>query len=472
MKHLDLTGCLYITDLTLERLAPALSQMTGHMTDSDHMAKDSNDVILESSEKEVINEGEPVTEENSATVDSNENVDNKEVNTVTKTLEPDNENSYKHMKTCCKEKGSHDKSIDNNSKTKKEEENEKSTPRHEACCQNTPGCMKNHSNGKKEKPYKTDCSYAVDTAKMKETEWRNKASEDVDTSAPEKILKRLIRCVCCGKVDEIIDGFAEEAEDYGICYQERPSNHGNQVCCCHGRASVATDRGTCCPGRAKLKRNISFDETDNRGSNSCCFTCMETVSHRCQGTGTLKGQGHSHVDPNDDQENIIDNPKTETAIGEYGFRTRNDDFPDKSDTPDQESGSKSDIPGWGTKDTGDLESPAMLENQIPLSETNTYLEESWLLNNLGQVQIIGNREESGTSNDVGPFQTELPMMFIMDDLDLKFGMKNPDENRNKSNDISPEQRVILAESEMKIDGPPLEFLSLSGCYQITDAGLR
>ena len=616
LKHLDLTGCLFITDLTLERLAPALSQVTSHMTESDHMTNDDDDTMEEAVE-DFITEGEPMEEtaeeivtevdENVANKeagvqdctsklddddvydddddvdgdDDDENVENKDDIPVNMS-EPDNENDSKNKKPCCKGMKSCDESnvhgfknekdvyknstpknetccqntpvseqitpkhgtsfqnptINEKSKAKNERccqnapinkqytpkhetccpnptKNEKTKPKNESCCQNTPvdekflpkyetccqnatenqkstpkietccqytsGCIKNYDIGKKENPCETGPNISLDKATKDGTEWKSRVGKEED-SPPEKVLKRLIRCVNCGKVDEIIGGFSEEDEGCGSCHQERLSNHGNQTQCCHGRASVATDRDVGCQGRPKLKGGINVDETKNQGSNSSCLPCQGIVSHCCQGTNVLKdqGEGQSQYDPSDSQENISNNPKTETAIREYGLETKNDEtenhrFLDKFHTQCQGLASRSDALDSGiigTGDPGDLGSLALLDNQLPMPGTNANIKDSLSSYELGQIQTLVNWTNSGTLNDSGPVQTKLPMIFIMDDLDLEFGMNDPDETiKDDPDEVSTDPKKTVEEG-MKIDSPLLEFLSLSGCYQITDDGLR
>ena len=534
LKHLDLTGCLYITDLTLERLAPALSQLTDHVTESDHMNNDTDDVILEETVENITTEEEPMKDvDESVKEDDDGNAENKVDDIPVNIAKPDDK-SCKDKKLCCKGERSCDASNVNSSKNEKDVDkkatpknmkccqiapvneqptlkletcsqnpkvreesqpknvqcgqnraaNEKSTPKNGKCCQNTTGCTKNPDVEKKENSH--GIKYGVETAIKDGIGWRNGIGNEVGTRDPEKMLKRLIKCVRCGKIDEIIGGYAEEDENCGPCYQERASNHGNQTQCCHGRASVATDRDVFCQEKQKLKGGVNDDETKNQGSKTGCLSCQGIVSHCCQGTNVLKGQGQSQFDQHNNQENIIDKPKTESASGDYEsgtkpYETEHDNFPDKYDTQGQGTGFRSDAQDAGTKGTGDLGgsgdlddlgSVALLDNQHPIPGTTANLKDSLSSYEMGQIQTLINWTNSGT-NESEPVQTKLPAVFIMDDLDLQFGSKNPDETiKIGPDDDSGEESKKLARKELKVYGPPLEFLSLSGCYQITDTGLR
>ena len=251
---------------------------------------------------------------------------------------------------------------------------------------------------------------------------------------------KLIKCIYCGKVDDMIAEMAYEDGETKPDFQERVCNHGNQNICCHGRASTATHTDACSQVKTTSDRFSSIDT-----KYDIPFKCE--LNNCCQGTSANKGQGLVKNDPNLKQESIIENPKTKAVVGENGFRTSNDDFPEVCDTQGQGSGIEISDPG--AKDNPNLEH--LLENEGLSSEG------------------LNNWEESWTYNDSDPVQTELPMIFIMDDLDLRFGMKTSDQSIG---DSSMEQNLTLTKSEIKADCPNLEYLSLSGCYQITDVGLR
>ena len=432
LKHLDLSGCLFITDMTLQRLSSAFDQGICHMTETDHMTKN-DDIIVEEIAEEKVDESQC----DSSTVEEIEydNIvdcsgENKN-NSVIVSMEEDN------LVNAC---------------------NVKVIPKMGTCCQSRVNknscCIKNKDVMVKRSCHVTEVSTSVDNSEeddkimvgVTSSFGRNVSSQNESMNIP-----KILKCLCCGKVDELLSGSAEKDEDHNGCFQERPCNHGSQRTCFHGRASMATDRDSCCQGEIRTEICNSVDKRLD-DSNSYYNTCVIESSRCCKSVKGSKGQGHLHSDDTQmEKEDVIKNLEQESVVGKFMCKTSKNVFPE---VVDQGQGSRTDISYPGNKDITDLEHISLLENEVERSESTN--------------------DQKELQNYIDyPVQTEIPMVFIMGDLDLRFGMRTPDEtSTNSPDDKRIEQKVMLTKHEMKIDCRSLEFLSLSGCYLITDEGLR
>ena len=546
LKHLDLTGCLHITDMTLHRLAKAFDQGTCDMSETDHMT--GSDVILvEEVAKQKLDQDDlqvdsAIVEETKDDCIVDDIVDSYEVqedNTIIPKEEiPKEDDSIQQTgnyfqksggkQSCCMKKKAANISVscpaqdeatfieetdvddaelvheDDKVKTDDEKlaykktycmmsratdvasscqiqdgrrivdqpeidydklvhdkENTvkagdcKTIPKTVTSCQNTVTCTKNTCCMKnKEAMEKRGCQMTgkgrdinqSNNNSLNATCWNERSS--IKQNGTVRI-RKMLKCFCCGKIEEMFDGLSDEEEDNKSCFQHRNSNHGNQTMCCHGRASVVTDRNACHPPepgsekhRAGNKDNDSYrcGCSHNSETNSCYRHINQTKGSMLLNNGNPYGG---------DMENKT--TKTNCTSCECRFITSDRCLHTVNDSQGQ--GSRSAILDPGNKDITDTEHLPMWENEIRFGSNDI-------------------PQESETYNDF-PVQTEIPMVFIMGDLDFRFGMKKSDDIEiNRADENSTDQRLTVSKSGVNIDCRSLNYLSLSGCYQITDEGLR